>query len=71
MCFENCIKLKLWICYICNRKILIGNIFVEVVVNKMVLEDILKELKELNSFEKYLIVIYILFMKVIVFLCGG
>lgn len=70
-CPESCIKSKLWICYTCNRKILTGNIPAEAAVNKMALEDIPNELKELNSLEKHLIAIHIPLMKVIALPHGG
>lgn len=48
-CTQNCIKSKLWICYTCHRKILRKGIPAEAAANKMALEDIPEELKQLNS----------------------
>lgn len=70
-CPQNCIKSKLWICFTCHRKILSGNIPAEAAANKMALEDIPNEMKELNSLEKHLIAIHIPFMKVIALPHGG
>ncbi|XP_062613488.1 uncharacterized protein LOC134275232 [Saccostrea cucullata] len=70
-CPENCIKSKLWICYTCHRKIISGNFPAEAAANKMALEDIPKELKELNSLEKHLIAMHIPFMKVMALPHGG
>ncbi|XP_062602075.1 uncharacterized protein LOC134263710 [Saccostrea cucullata] len=70
-CSQNCIKSKLWICYTCHRKILSGNFPAEAAANKMALEDIPKELKELNSLEKHLIAMHIPFMKVMALPQGG
>lgn len=70
-CPENCIKSKIWICYTCHRKILTGNIPAEAAINGMALEDITKELKQLNSLEKHLIAMHIPFMKVSALPHGG
>lgn len=70
-CPQNCIKSKLWICYTCHRKILNGNVPAESAANKMTLEDIPKELKQLNSLERHLTAIHIPFMKVIALPHGG
>ncbi|XP_062569279.1 uncharacterized protein LOC134231343 [Saccostrea cucullata] len=70
-CPKDCIKSTLWICYTCHRKILSGNFPAEAAANKMALEDIPKELQELNSLEKHLIAIHIPFMKVINLPHGG
>ncbi|XP_062615266.1 uncharacterized protein LOC134277003, partial [Saccostrea cucullata] len=70
-CTENCVKSKLWICFTCHRKIMRGSIPAEAAFNKMALEDIPKELKELNSLEKHLIAIHIPFMKVMALPHGG
>ncbi|XP_062597054.1 uncharacterized protein LOC134258504 [Saccostrea cucullata] len=70
-CPKDCIKSTLWICYTCHRKILSGNLPAEAAANKMALEDIPKELTELNSLEKHLIAIHIPFMKVMSLPHGG
>ncbi|XP_062621669.1 uncharacterized protein LOC134283235, partial [Saccostrea cucullata] len=70
-CPKDCIKSTLWICYTCHRKILSGNLPAEAAANKMALEDIPKELIELNSLEKHLIAIHIPFMKVMSLPHGG
>nr|XP_022307930.1 uncharacterized protein LOC111113930 [Crassostrea virginica] len=70
-CAINCCKAKLWICYTCHRKILRGDIPAEAASNKMCLDDIPKELKELNSLEKHLVAMHIPFMKVMALPHGG
>ncbi|XP_078320119.1 uncharacterized protein LOC111115941 [Crassostrea virginica] len=70
-CAINCCKAKLWICYTCHRKILRGDIPAESASNKMCLDDIPKELKELNSLEKHLVAMHIPFMKVMALPHGG
>ncbi|XP_062614203.1 uncharacterized protein LOC134275940 [Saccostrea cucullata] len=70
-CTKNCVKSKLWICFTCHRKIMRGSLPAEAAFNKMALEDIPKELKELNSLEKHLIAIHIPFMKVMALPHGG
>ncbi|XP_062614313.1 uncharacterized protein LOC134276047 [Saccostrea cucullata] len=70
-CTENCVKSKLWICFTCHRKIMRGSLPAEAAFNKMALEDIPKELKDLNSLEKHLIAIHIPFMKVMALPHGG
>ncbi|XP_062579086.1 uncharacterized protein LOC134241009 [Saccostrea cucullata] len=70
-CPENCIKSKLWICYTCHRKILSGKLPAEAAANKMALEDVPKEMKELNTLEKHLIALHIPFMKVMALPHGG
>lgn len=70
-CSTNCNKAQLWICYTCHRKILNGNIPAEAAVNKLSLEDIPNEMKELNSLEKHLIAIHIPFMKIMALPHGG
>ncbi|XP_062618494.1 uncharacterized protein LOC134280069 [Saccostrea cucullata] len=70
-CTENCAKSKLWICFTCHRKIMRGSLPAEAAYNKMALEDIPEELKELNSLEKHLIAMHIPFMKVMALPHGG
>ena len=70
-CPKDCNRSKLWICYTCHRKILRGNIPAESAFNKMGLDDIPKELKELNTLEKHLIAMHIPFMKVMALPHGG
>ncbi|XP_062579865.1 uncharacterized protein LOC134241859 [Saccostrea cucullata] len=70
-CSEDCSKSTLWICYTCHRKILSGNIPAEATVNNMFLEDIPRELKDLNSLEQHLIALHIPFMKVMALPQGG
>lgn len=48
-----------------------GNIPAEAAVNKLSLEDIPNEMKELNSLEKHLIAIHIPFMKIMALPHGG
>ncbi|XP_078315563.1 uncharacterized protein LOC144619975 [Crassostrea virginica] len=70
-CPKNCIKSKLWICFTCHRKILRGDVPAESAFNKMGVDDIPKELQELNSLEKHLIAMHIPFMKVMALPHGG
>ena len=70
-CPINCTKYRLWICYTCHRKILSGKIPAEAAVNNMALEEIPKELTELNYLEKHLIALHIPFMKVMALPHGG
>ncbi|XP_062601396.1 uncharacterized protein LOC134263100 [Saccostrea cucullata] len=70
-CPEDCSKSTLWICYTCHRKILSGTIPAEATVNNMYLEDIPRELRDLNSLEQHLIALHIPFMKVMALPQGG
>lgn len=63
-CRPDCNRSSLWICKTCHRKILSGKIPAEAVVNKMNLESLPNELKDLNSLERQLISLHIPFMKV-------
>ncbi|XP_062577465.1 uncharacterized protein LOC134239308 [Saccostrea cucullata] len=70
-CPMHCPKSSLWICFTCHRKILSGNTPAEAVVNRMSLEEIPSELKNLNSLEQHLIALHIPFMKVMALPQGG
>ncbi|XP_065941874.1 uncharacterized protein [Magallana gigas] len=70
-CLSNCTKSSLWICFTCHRKILRGKIPAEATVNNLFLEDIPKELCDLNCLEKHLIALQIPFMKVMGLPHGG
>ena len=70
-CPKNCSRSNLWICYTCHRKIIKGDIPAESAFNKMCLDEIPMELKDINSLEKHLIAMHIPFMKVIVIPHGG
>ena len=70
-CPKNCSRSNLWICYTCHRKIIKGDIPAESAFNKMCLDEIPMELKDINSLEKHLIAMHIPFMKVIVLPHGG
>lgn len=63
-CRPDCNRSSLWICKTCHRKILSGKIPAEAAVNKMKLESLPNELKDLNSLERQLIALHIPFMKV-------
>nr|XP_034320143.1 uncharacterized protein LOC117687529 [Crassostrea gigas] len=70
-CLPNCTRSSLWICFTCHRKILKGKIPAEATVNNLILEDIPKELSDLNSLERHLIALQIPFMKVMGLPHGG
>ncbi|XP_052678330.1 uncharacterized protein LOC128159314 [Crassostrea angulata] len=70
-CLPNCTRSSLWICFTCHRKILKGKIPAEATVNNLILEDIPKELSNLNSLERHLIALQIPFMKVMGLPHGG
>ncbi|XP_062602888.1 uncharacterized protein LOC134264626 [Saccostrea cucullata] len=70
-CPVYCPQSSLWICFTCHRKILSGNTPAEAVVNRMSLEEIPSELKDLNSLEQHLIALHIPFMKVMALPQGG
>ena len=70
-CPKDCTKYQSWICYTCHRKIVSGNIPAEAAFNNMTVEEIPKELKELNCLEKHLIGLHIPFMKVMALPHGG
>ncbi|XP_052713814.1 uncharacterized protein LOC128187408 [Crassostrea angulata] len=71
VCLPNCTKSSLWICFTCHRKILNGKIPAEATVNNLFLEDIPKELSDLNCLERHLIALQIPFMKVMGLPHGG
>ncbi|XP_078333990.1 uncharacterized protein LOC111105212 [Crassostrea virginica] len=70
-CPKDCTKYQSWICYTCHRKIMSGNIPEEASFNNMAVEEIPKELNELNYLEKHLIGLHIPFMKVMALPHGG
>ncbi|XP_062597817.1 uncharacterized protein LOC134259232 [Saccostrea cucullata] len=61
----------LWICFTCHRKVVSGNIPAEAAANKMALEDIPKELENLNSLERHLIALHIPFIRIKALPHGG
>ncbi|XP_071948934.1 uncharacterized protein [Antedon mediterranea] len=61
----------LWVCFTCHRKLLNGDVPAEAFTNNLQLEDIPKELVDLNNLEQHLIAINIPFMKILNLPKGG
>ncbi|XP_061167749.1 uncharacterized protein LOC133176667 [Saccostrea echinata] len=70
-CQTDCTMSTLWICFTCHRKIIRGKIPAEAVANKMALEEIPKELEDLNSLEQHLIALHIPFIRIMALPHGG